>query len=632
MASVPIKRGQTEEEIEHYYFLLELRAKKDFDLSIAANHFCWRESDNPNRIKCCEYGRLGFEAAAAVVHPLIMVYNYIYRYHRNHTPWESIPIPTKNYPLLGPHDVYNCLLKLSRENQELFLRQFAMTNRQRDGILMSLLPTGYGDEFEAVYGDLSNAQEMSNLCWELGLYHPDEDDLILSRILEMPELYDKYLNRTRIEDWEEIEHIPITNLVVLNRVQDYYDDYCEGRRLIKENGDYINKKEKEIINEILMRPEGELFRSAYEAGIVHLIEYDAVSLVEVNIEDYTITSCPPFDDIEWEVDKEPFPFGIKVQHRSTSQPIAQPDAQQSREDGKPETKPIEEEPKAEEQNRNEQKKRGRKELPPIKFSEKTRRGRKEGFWMVKRYNTPEIRKAFAKNLKPNIWDPLFAVLEDEKEMVFPESLKQESTYNALCASLIFHAAELSGIARVRYIGGKKKHDQDSEVDYDEESTVPSMEEDVAGVFDEAQDMAIGLDSNPSVKAKVLAGLENKDSQYGKIGKTGPTPKYALVFPVSYEATLSSIGVSVGHGTPRPFLKMLNHWLPEYLKAEERKRSMNEEERELEDDAAAFLRDHNCKKDIQSKQELLKNNLHKLSELLDKLKENLPAYLKEPNKG
>lgn len=322
MAGVPIKRGQTEEQIEYYYSKLELRAQEDCDLSIASGIFSWREGDNPNYIKCCEYGRIGFEAAAAVVHPLILVYNYIYRYHRNHTPWESIPIPTENHPLLSPYEVYCCLKKISRENQELFLKQFTLTNRQRDIILTSLL-IGDSKEFNSVYGDLSNDQEVSNLCWELGLYHPEEDELIFSRFMEMPELYDDYKDRTRTEDWEEVEHIPMTNLDVLNRVQGYYDQYCEGRRLLKENGDFINKKEKEIINEILMRPEGDMFREAYESGMASLIDYDATTLEVVNIEDYTITSCPPFDEIDWDV-KTPFPVGVAVpEGKSTSKPSAQ---------------------------------------------------------------------------------------------------------------------------------------------------------------------------------------------------------------------------------------------------------------------------------------------------------------------
>ena len=69
-------------------------------------------------------------------------------------------------------------------------------------------------------------------------------------------------------------------------------------RYLKENDEFINKREKEIINEILMRPEGGFFRKAYESGKERLIEYDVATLEVVNL-DYTITSCPPFDDIDW---------------------------------------------------------------------------------------------------------------------------------------------------------------------------------------------------------------------------------------------------------------------------------------------------------------------------------------------
>ena len=301
MTRVPIKRGQTVEEIEYYYSQIELRAQEDYSLNLKAGDFLlMRESgENLSLIKCREYGRQGFKAAAAVVHPLVLVYKYIVRFHRNHTPWESIQTPTKNYPLLSPHDVYNCLLELCRENQELFLRQFSLTNRQRDDILMSLSPTGSCVEFESVYGDLSNAQEVSNLCWELGLYHPDENELMLSRVWKRPSVFINYIDSTQAEDWEEKEQKPMTNLDVLNFVQVFYNQYCEGRRLLKENGDIINKREKEVFNEILMRPEGDMFRKAYEFGVVHLIEYDAETIEVVNIEESTITSCPPFDGIEW---------------------------------------------------------------------------------------------------------------------------------------------------------------------------------------------------------------------------------------------------------------------------------------------------------------------------------------------
>lgn len=308
---VPIKRGQTEEAIEHYYFLLGIRAEKDFDLSLTASHFyrC-RPGDHPNYIKLCEYVRQGYEAAAAVVRPLNMVYNFIIRYHRNHTPWESFPLPTENHPVLGPYEVYRCLQEISRENLELILKHFQLTNRQRDALLRSIT-YGKPDDFVNAYGEMSNDQEVSNLCWELGLYHPEEDALVQSRLLEDPDIYYEYKEKTRVEDWAEIESGPITNIDVLNRVQYYYDVYCEGRKHLIEDDDIINKREKELFNEILMRPEGDIFRNAYESGKSHLIEYDAKTLGVVFIKDYTLTSCPPFDEIDWDV-KTPFPVGIAV--------------------------------------------------------------------------------------------------------------------------------------------------------------------------------------------------------------------------------------------------------------------------------------------------------------------------------
>lgn len=320
---VPIKRGQTEDAIEHYYFLLEIRAEKDFDLSCRAKCLDrWRPYDHPNYIKFCEYGRRGFEAAAAVVRPLNLVYNFIIRYHRNHTPWESFPLPTENHPVLAPYEVYNCLREISRENLELLLKHFQMTNRQRDAFLSSIT-YGNPNDFENVYGEMSNDHEVSNLCWELGLYHPEESALVQSRLLEDPNIYYNYKEGTQKEDWAEIESGPITNLDVLRRVQYFYEVYCEGRQHLIEDDDIINKREKEIFNEILMRPEGEIFRCAYESGKQHLIEYDAKALDVVSIEDHTLTSYPPFDDIDWDV-KTPFPVGVAVSEgKSTSKPSAQ---------------------------------------------------------------------------------------------------------------------------------------------------------------------------------------------------------------------------------------------------------------------------------------------------------------------
>lgn len=325
MAEVPIKRGQTDEAIEHYYWQLELRAQEDLDLRLRTSSLIPRAvvGDSPSIIKCCEYGRKGFAAAVAVVHPVMLVFNYILRYHHNHTPWESIPLPTGNgnHPVLDPYDVYRCLSGLCRENQELLLRQFQLTNQQRSSLLSSLM-YGKSDDFVEVYGGLSNDQELSNFCWELGLYHPQEDALIESRLLEMPELYFEYCDKNQTEDWEEVEPGPTTNLFVLERVQKYYDEYCEGRKHLIENNNIINKREKELINEILMRPEGDMFRNAYDSGVVRLIEYNAETLEAVDLEDYE-ANCPPFDSIDWDV-KTPFPVGVAVpEGKSTSKPSAQ---------------------------------------------------------------------------------------------------------------------------------------------------------------------------------------------------------------------------------------------------------------------------------------------------------------------
>ena len=329
---VPIKRGQTDEAIEHYYRQLELRAQEDLDLRFKTSGLIPRgmPGDSLSMIKCYEYGRKGVAAAVYVVHPLMLVFNYIIRYHRNHTPWESIPRPTENHPLLAPYEVYDCLRKICRENQELLFRQFKLTNRQRGAILLSLqLHDRKG--FESVYGDLENDQEISNLCWELGLYHPKEDELMLSRTLEMPELYFDYCDKNQREDWKEIESGPTTNLFVLELVQKYYEEYCEGRKHLIENDDIINKREKELINEILMRPEGDMFRNAYDSGIVRLIEYNAETIEAVDLEDYE-ANCPPFDSINWDV-KTPFPVGIAVPGgKSTSKPSAQTENQAPSED------------------------------------------------------------------------------------------------------------------------------------------------------------------------------------------------------------------------------------------------------------------------------------------------------------
>lgn len=416
---VPIKRGQTEEAIEHYYWHLELRAQEDFEYRFSTSGLIPRgmPGDSPSIIKCCEYGRQGFEAAVSVVHPLMLVFNYIIRYHHNHTPWESIPLPTENHPILDPYDVYRCLSGLCRENQELLLRQFQLTNQQRNSLLSSLLYRK-SDDFVEVYGGLSNDQELSNFCWELGLYHPQEDALIESRILEMPDLYFDYCAKNQTEDWKEVESEPATNLFVLARVQKYYEEYCEGRKHLIENDDIINKREKELINEILMRPEGEMFRNAYDSGIIRLIEYNAETIEAVDLEDYE-ANCPPFDSIDWDV-KTPFPVGIAVPGgKSTSKPSAQTENQAPSEEVVPD------------------------ETGQEKPSKK-KAGRNRGEWLSEKYSMYSDEQVGIE-LRTTLWPKLQQILAP---LPLPNvgNSRTKGDLKSLGAALLFYVFKQLGIA------------------------------------------------------------------------------------------------------------------------------------------------------------------------------------------
>ena len=278
--------------------------------------------------------------------------------------------------------------------------------------------------------------------------------------------------------------------------------------------------------------------------------------------------------------------------------------------------------------------KSQKELPPMKFPGSARVGRPEEYWMVEKYaKIPRINEKFSKKLKYKIWDPLFKVLTTDKVIIYPASLQNEKAYNALCASLIFHAAEQSGIAKLRYVNSKGESVSPPE-DEDNFTDVELPKSEVSEIFDESQDLpgvAAGENRRRSKNANLRAINAAKISlrqEYFKKGGTAPTPKWATVFPSSYEECLDSIGVTIGHGTPTPYLKMLNYWLGEYIAAEKRKTDGTEEEKMMEDEAAMYIRDSDCRKDIQSKQELLKENLHKFQELLDSLKIQLPEYCQE----
>lgn len=265
---------------------------------------------------------------------------------------------------------------------------------------------------------------------------------------------------------------------------------------------------------------------------------------------------------------------------------------------------------------------------PFSFSGGPKPGRPEEYWMTKRYaSIPRIKDKFLAGFKKNIWTPLYKTLTQGKYIIYPSGLQSDKTYNALCASLIFHAAEKSKIAKVKYIDSQgNTADFINEPYQDVDDTFGGN--DIEEVFIEAQELQYPRPVRRDKKSNKYPVVNNEglSQYYGRKGRDMPIPQWALVFPSSYEECLSAIGIKIGHGTPRPYLRMLNYWLPEYVVAEDKKHSEKLADREYEDAGAEYIRDHECKKDIQSKQELLKKNIRQLQELLTSLIAQLPEYM------
>ena len=267
------------------------------------------------------------------------------------------------------------------------------------------------------------------------------------------------------------------------------------------------------------------------------------------------------------------------------------------------------------------KERGGKKLKPMTFPMSSRPGPEPKHWLVEKYaKIPDIDVKVSKKLKKNVWDKL---IKEVRSLKYPQQLK-ESSRNILCASLIFHAAEESGIAFVEIIPNERKGvDYESEHSYDdyfdtEGNNTEDGGNDVTGGVDEKKQREAALTKQgfSIINTAEEAGLSEKE-----VGRV-----YAKHFPSSYTKTLKLMGVNISQGGPEKYLRMLNYWLPKYeehLKQQAAANGKKEEYIQVAGDIALFLDD--CKKEIKSIKVLMTKNQKQLTDILDKLVNELPSY-------
>ena len=267
------------------------------------------------------------------------------------------------------------------------------------------------------------------------------------------------------------------------------------------------------------------------------------------------------------------------------------------------------------------KERGGKKLKPMTFPMSSRPGPEPKHWLVEKYaKIPDIDVKVSKKLKKNIWDKL---IKEVRLLKYPPQLK-ESSRDILCASLIFHAAEESGIAFVEIIPNERKGvDYESEHSYEdyfdtEGNNTEDGGNDVTGGADEKKQREAALTKQgfSIINTAEEAGLSEKE--VGRI--------YAKHFPSSYTKTLKLMGVNISQGGPEKYLRMLNYWLPKYeehLKQQAAANGKKEEYIQVAGDIALFLDD--CKKEIKSIKVLMTKNQKQLTDILDKLVNELPSY-------
>ena len=267
------------------------------------------------------------------------------------------------------------------------------------------------------------------------------------------------------------------------------------------------------------------------------------------------------------------------------------------------------------------KERGDKKLKPMTFSMSSRPGPEPKHWLVEKYaKIPDIDVKVSKKLKKNIWDKL---IKEVRLLKYPPQLK-ESSRDILCASLIFHAAEESGIAFVEIIPNEKKGvDYVSDNSYEdyfdmEGNNTEDGGNNTSGGIDEKKQREAALTKQgfSIINTAKEAGLSEKE-----VGKV-----YAKHFPSSYTKTLKLMGVNISQGGPEKYLRMLNYWLPKYedhLKQQAAAEGKKEEYIQVATDIVLFLDD--CKKEIKSIKVLMTKNQKQLTDILDKLVNELPSY-------
>lgn len=251
-----------------------------------------------------------------------------------------------------------------------------------------------------------------------------------------------------------------------------------------------------------------------------------------------------------------------------------------------------------------------KKLKPMTFPMSSRPGPEPKHWLVEKYaKIADIDKKVAVALKKKVWDKLY---KEVCLLKFPPKMK-ESSRGILCATLIFHASEKAGIAFVKVVKNERKG-----VDYERGENPedyfgsPDYIEEANGTLDKAV-YGMGLSI---VNTAETAGLSEKES--GKV--------YATHLPSSYKKMLNLMGVQVSQGAPEAYLKMLNYWLPEYNRLLDEKETVKNNKAEalrIAGDIGLFLDE--CKQKIKSVKVLMTKNQKPLTDILNKLENDLPPY-------
>ena len=251
--------------------------------------------------------------------------------------------------------------------------------------------------------------------------------------------------------------------------------------------------------------------------------------------------------------------------------------------------------------------KGLSSMAPMTFPLSSRPGRHEEHWLVDKYaNIPNIDDKVCMILKTKVWKTLY---KEVCLLKFPADFKPSSR-TLLCASLIFHAAEKSGIAIVETVKMEKKGSQ-----YEESHST----EDLFNVRDDSP-----LEKDRLKSVVIQQGLTIREGGVG-LAKEGEKTKWAKHFPYSYKKTLELMGYKVSQGAPANYLKMLNYWLPEYNKLILTRSQAQNDSKRLEMDAKILLFLEKCKNRIKTHKDLMEGNHEPLTIILERLEQKLPKY-------